>query len=197
MANKYANPTYNQIPHIVTNHPDTNPEHWAIMICLFRVLKDKPQCIYSSEQLSIDCRLSLRTTGRRLPELAEMGFITITGRSYNRRFSLGLLFNTSAKYAGKELNTSANNDETSAKSAYSTSHSGRDTKNSTNISTKGTASLTQIQPPKVNPVNQKEGQPPTQMDRQEYAHNVKGFEWVGKWVEPNPAQVNRIRLVAD
>ena len=76
------------------------------------------------------------------------------------RFSLGLLFNTSAKYAGKELNTSANNDETSAKSAYSTSHSGRDTKNSTNIST-------------------------------------KGFEWVGKWVEPNPAQVNRIRLIAD
>lgn len=141
MANTISNPSYNQLPHIVQNHPNTNIEHWAIMICLFRILKDKHQCIYSSEQLALDSKISLRTLGRRLPEMVDMGFINIIGRSYNRRFTLGILFNTSAKSADKEMNTSAIQAETSAKSAYSTSLSGRDTKNSTNISTKGKISF--------------------------------------------------------
>jgi hypothetical protein len=32
MTTKISNVTYDQIPHIVINHPDTNPEHkWSII----------------------------------------------------------------------------------------------------------------------------------------------------------------------
>lgn len=37
MTNKISNVTYDQIPHIVINHPDTNPEHKEIMRALFKV----------------------------------------------------------------------------------------------------------------------------------------------------------------
>lgn len=132
MVNKLINISYNQIPHIVQNHPDTNPEHWSIMICLFRILKDKEKCAYSNEQLALDSRISIRTLERRLPELKSMGFIVITGKSYARRFKLGILFNTSATMAELKLNTSAKNAETSAKSDINLRHGG----GHTNITTK-------------------------------------------------------------
>lgn len=48
MSNKNSNVPYDQIPHVVINHPETNPEHQSIMRALYKVLKDKPQCIYSN-----------------------------------------------------------------------------------------------------------------------------------------------------
>ena len=47
MPNKNSNVPYDQIPHVVKNHPDTNPEHWAIMIVLYKILKDKNYIIWS------------------------------------------------------------------------------------------------------------------------------------------------------
>ena len=98
MANKLSNVPYDQSPHIVKNHPNTNPEHWAIMIVLFKILKDVSYpIIYSNEQLAIDCRMSLRSIERRLPELNKMMLLNITGRGFQRRIRLGLLFSTTAK----------------------------------------------------------------------------------------------------
>jgi len=120
MANKISNVSYDQIPHVVINHPDTNPEHKEIMRALFKVLKDSPRpIIYTNESISENCRISLRNVERRIPELVKFGLINCTGRGYNRRISLGLLFNTSAILAvraGQELNNSAKSAITTAKS---------------------------------------------------------------------------------
>lgn len=96
MSNKNSNIPYDQIPHIVINHPETNPDHWAIMIVLYKILKDKNKIIYTNETLAANCRMSLRNVERRISELTNMGFIICTGRGFSRRISLGLLFNNSA-----------------------------------------------------------------------------------------------------
>jgi hypothetical protein len=124
MANKISNVSYDQIPHVVKNHPDTNPEHWAIMIVLFKILKDKTQCIYSTEKLALDCRMTLRTTERRLSELKKMMLITTIGTSYNRRISLGLLFTTPAIVADKNSTPPPKETFQPAKTDSSARHSG-------------------------------------------------------------------------
>ena len=85
MANLISNVPYDQVPHIVLNHPETNPDHVCIMIYLYKVLKDKSKIIYTNETLSINCKIPLRTIERRVSELQKMGFIICSGRSYNRR----------------------------------------------------------------------------------------------------------------
>ncbi len=141
MANKNSNVPYDQIPHIVKNHPNTMPEHWAIMICLYKVLKDKKQCIYTNESLSKFCRIPERSLSRRLDELESWGFINRIGKSYARRFSLGLLFYTTAIMAGSDLHTTAKSAVTPAKNDINPGHCGRDTKNPVNHSFKGNLSL--------------------------------------------------------
>lgn len=124
MANKQSNVSCDQIPHVVKNHPDTNPEHWAIMIILFKILKDKPQCIYPTEKLAIDCRMTLRTTERRLSELKKMMLLSTAGTSYNRRISLGILFNTAASVADKNLTPPPKEVSQPAKTDGSARHGG-------------------------------------------------------------------------
>jgi hypothetical protein len=136
MANKISNVSYDQIPHIVINHPDTNPEHKEIMRVLFKILKDKHQCIYSNEALVDACRIPERTLRRRLDELESWGFINRVGKSYARRFSLGLLFNTAAMVAGSKLHTTAKSTETPAKSDLNSGHHGRYNKPSNKPSSK-------------------------------------------------------------
>jgi DNA-binding Lrp family transcriptional regulator len=135
MANKNSNVPYDQIPHIVINHPATTPEHESIMRALFKVLKDKPSTIYSNEALSLASRVPERTLRRRLIELEQWGFIKRFGASYNRRFSLGLLFNTPATVAGSKLNAPAKTAMTPAKIAPNPGHGGRDTNPFTKHST--------------------------------------------------------------
>jgi hypothetical protein len=166
MANKISNVSYDQIPHVVINHPDTNPEHQSIMRALFKVLKDKHECIYSNEALSKECRIPLRTVERRISELKKMMLITSVGTSYNRRISLGILFNTTASMADKNSTPPPKSTFQTAKSDVSDRHGGGYNKPSTNPSTKESLS-SQLQKP-------------TQMDLQEYAAGVKGFEWVGE-----------------
>ncbi len=144
MANKITNVSYDQIPHIVINHPHTNPEHKEIMRALYKVLKDKHQCVYSNEALTKECRISERTLRRRLDELESWGFINRIGHSYSRRFSLGLLFSTAATVTGSNLNTPAKITETPAKIDCNTGHGGRDTNPSTNPSTKRTLSFSSL-----------------------------------------------------
>lgn len=126
MANKISNVSYDQIPHLVLNHPDTNPEHWAIMINLYRVLKDiSYPIVYSNEALSKDCRMSLRNVERRISELNKMMIINVTGRGFQRRIKLGLLFSTTAIVA-VDNSTTAKNDPTTAKNDIHNRHSGGD-----------------------------------------------------------------------
>jgi hypothetical protein len=159
VANKISNVSYDQIPHIVINHPETNPEHQSIMRALFKILKDKHQCIYSNEALIEECRIPERTLRRRLDELESWGFINRIGKSYARRFSLGILFNTTAMVAGSKLNTPAKSTETPAKSDPNTGHHGRYTNSSTKPSSKeNISSLTST------PKNQK----PTQQQIQDF-----------------------------
>lgn len=125
MSNIKSNVSFDQIPHIILNHPDTNAHHWAIMVRLYKILKDKHKCIYSNKKLAINTKLSLRTTERRISELVKMGFIICSGYGHNRRISLGLLFNNTAKISGKNLcNT--------AKIVEQPRHYGGHTKNYTN-----------------------------------------------------------------
>jgi hypothetical protein len=105
MANKKSNVPYDQIPHVVLNHPQTTPDHKEIMRVLFKVLKDVPICIYTNECLSINCRIPLRTIERKIPELNKMGFINITGKGRGRRISLGILFDNTAKLAVNKFNS--------------------------------------------------------------------------------------------
>ena len=182
MANKISNVPYDQIPHIVLNHPDTNPEHKEIMRALYKVLKDKKQCIYSNQALSIECRIPLRTVERRISELKKMLLITSIGTSYNRRISLGLLFNTTASVADKNLTPPPKSTFQTAKSCISDRHTGGYTNPSTNPSTK------------CNPVADAESKPktPTQEDKQEYVHGMPGYEWVGDCVNNCVFQVTHI-----
>jgi len=92
MANKNCNVQYDQIPHIVINHPDTTMDHEGIMGRLYKILKDKSICTYSNEALALACNTSESTIKRRLAELKCMGFINIHGQGYSRRISLGSLF---------------------------------------------------------------------------------------------------------
>lgn len=177
MSNKIANVPYDQIPHIVKNHPDTTPEHWAIMIVLFKILKDVPYpIIYSNEQLAADCRMSLRSIERRLPELNKMMLLNITGRGFQRRIRLGLLFSTTANMAVVNP-TTAKNDATTAKSDPHNRQYGGDYNPSYNPSSKEGISFSLS----LNPKNQT----PTVTDHQEYAAGVKGYEWVGEWISKN------------
>jgi DNA-binding Lrp family transcriptional regulator len=141
MANKNSNVSYDQIPHIVVNHPKTTPEHKEIMRALFKVLKDKPQCIYSNEALSEICRIPVTTLRRRLNDLQSWGFINRCGHSYARRFSLGLLFDTASMVTGSKLNTASTVTATSSKTDPDLVHGGRDTNPSTNTSTKDNRSF--------------------------------------------------------
>lgn len=110
MANKSSNVPYDQIPHIVINHPETNPEHQALMRALYKVLKDVSYpIVYSNEQLAIDCKMSLRNVERRLPELNKMLLLNITGRGYQRRIRLGLLFSTTANFASTTAKSDPHN----------------------------------------------------------------------------------------
>ena len=136
MSNIISNIPYDQIPHIVINHPHTTPEDYSIIICLYKVLKDKEIVTYSNEQLSIDSKVSKRSLQRRLKKLEEFGFIIMTGFSYSRRFKLGLLFSTCAKIADNKLYTRAKYDETRAKNDIDMRHGGAYTKPSTKSSTK-------------------------------------------------------------
>jgi DNA-binding Lrp family transcriptional regulator len=121
--------TFDQVPHVVSNHPNTTPEHWGIMMVLYKVLKDNAECIYSDEKLSKRTRTPIRTLRRRLSELEEFGLIQRIGDRQNRRFRLGKLFNTSAKMADKKLPTSANMADASAKNANYIGQNGRYTNN--------------------------------------------------------------------
>ena len=144
MTNKNANVPYDQIPHIVINHPDTNPEHQSLMRALYKILKDKPQCIYSNEALSKECRIPLRTVERRISELKKMSLISSIGTSYNRRFSLGLLFNTTASVADKNSTPPPNSTSQTAKSDSSDRHGGGYTNPSTNPSSKENLSFSNL-----------------------------------------------------
>ncbi len=144
MTNKNTNVPYDQIPHIVTNHPDTNPEHQSIMRALYKILKDKKQCIYSNEALSKECRIPLRTVERRISELKKMMLITSVGTSYNRRLSLGLLFNTTASVADKNPTPPPKSTSQTAKSEVSDRHGGGYTKPSTNPSYKENLSFSNL-----------------------------------------------------
>ena len=128
MDNKSAT-SYDQLPHIVINHPETTPEHWAIMIAIYKILKDKQQCIYSDAKLSERSRVPIRTMQRALTQLEEWGFIIRIGEKQNRRFKLGKLFNTSANMHDKKLNTSASVAHASAKNDNYIRHGGGYTKN--------------------------------------------------------------------
>ncbi len=145
MANKNSNVPYDQIPHVVINHPDTNPEHKEIIRALFKVLKDACRpIIYTNESLSKECRISLRSVERRVSELQKMGFINCTGRGFNRRISLGILFNNSAILAveaDKNLNNSAKFANTTAKIDDHNRQYGGHYNPSTNPSTKENLSL--------------------------------------------------------
>lgn len=148
MANKISNVSYDQIPHIVINHPNTNPEHQVIMRVLFKLLKDMVQCIYSNEALCAECRIPERTLRRRLDELESWGFINRIGKSYARRFTFGYLFNTPAMVAGSKLHTPAIVAETPAKIDHDTGHYGRYTKPYTKPYTKENFSANAISTPK-------------------------------------------------
>ena len=136
MANKISNVPYDQIPHIVLKHPETNTDDLSIMTCLFKVLKDKTLQPYSNESLSINSKVPIRTLKRRLKKLEIFGFISVTGFSYARRFSLGILFNTCAKIDVLELDTRAKSACTRAKSDIDPGHHGPDTKPYNNHSSK-------------------------------------------------------------
>lgn len=137
--NKSCNVSFDQIPHIVMNHPDTTPYHWAIMIALFKVLKDIPKCVYTNETLSKNCKIPLRTVERRISELNKMGLIICTGKGYNRRISLGLIFNNPATMAvdnEQKVNNSAKFANTTAKNDVHNRHGGGDSNTYTNTPTK-------------------------------------------------------------
>ncbi len=136
MPNKNSNVTYDQLPHIVINHPETNPEHKEIMRALYKVLKDYPQIIYSNEKLSTNTRIPLRTIERRIKELCDFGFIVRQGKGHNRKLSLGILFNNTATLAVKNLNNTATLAENSAKSGVVLRHTGGHYKNYTKNQTK-------------------------------------------------------------
>ena len=145
MANKNSNVPYDQIPHIVINHPETNSEHWAIMIMLFKVLKDKPKpIIYSNVALSKNCRIALRTVERRISDLVKMGFINCTGLGRSRRISLGLLFNNTASVAVEIKSPPANLKSPPAKNDISARHGGGDNKTYTNPSSKEELSFSSL-----------------------------------------------------
>jgi len=123
MANKISNVPYDQIPHVVLNHPQTTPDHIVIMTHLFKVLKDKTKIIYSNDKLSYESRIPLRTVERRISELVEMGFIYCTGLGRSRRISLGLLLiNTAQLAVGKS--PPANSESPPAKIDISNRHTG-------------------------------------------------------------------------
>jgi DNA-binding Lrp family transcriptional regulator len=132
MANKISNVSYDQIPHIVINHPDLNCQHWAIIIVLYKVLKDFPSCLYTNQEISKKTKISLRTVERRISELKKQGVISTKGISYNRRIKLGLLFNTTAIMADKNSTPPPKETPLTAKSDVSNRHHG----GYSNISTK-------------------------------------------------------------
>lgn len=136
MANKNSNVPYDQIPHIVINHPATTPEHESIMRAIYKVLKDKKTQIYSNKNLALASRVSERSLRRRLNELEQWGFIKREGETANRRFSLGLLFDTTATVADSKLDTPAKSAESPAKSASNSGHGGLYTKPYTKPSSK-------------------------------------------------------------
>ena len=92
MANKISNIGFDQIPHVVMNHPKTDPNHWVIMTALFKILKDNECCTYSDSALAKNTRISDRTIRRKLNDLEEWLFIKRVGNGYSRKFYLGLAF---------------------------------------------------------------------------------------------------------
>ena len=147
MSNIISNVPYDQAPHIVINHPETNPEHVCIMIHFYKVLKDKTKIVYTNETLSQNCKISLRTIERRIKELQKMGFIRCTGRGYNRRIELGLLFNNTVTMAvvhDKKLNNPAKFANTTAKNDGHNRHGGGDSKPYINPSIKENISFSSL-----------------------------------------------------
>lgn len=143
MANKISNIGFDQIPHVVMNHPKTDPNHWVIMTALFKILKDNECCTYSDSALAKNTRISDRTICRKLNDLEGWFFIKRVGNGYSRKFYLGLAFNieqiklNSATVAGFKLHNSATVAVTSANEGKIHRHSGGQSNNLLKTITKG------------------------------------------------------------
>ena len=85
---------YDQVPHIISKHPSMTNDAEIVFKHLYKILKDKPTCIYSNEALLIASRISRKTLDRCLNLLEKIGAITRSGFKQNRRFGRGLLLNT-------------------------------------------------------------------------------------------------------
>src|SRR5271157_36608 len=85
---------YDQIPHIIINHPFMTNDAEIVFRNLYKILKDKDKCTYSNEALATASRISRKTLDRSLKLLEEIGAITRTGFKQNRRFGRGLLLLT-------------------------------------------------------------------------------------------------------
>jgi hypothetical protein len=92
MANKISNIGFDQIPHVVMNHPETDPYHYVIMTALFKILKDNECCTYSNFVLAKNTKIPDRTIRKKLNDLEEWLFIKRVGNGYSRKFYLGLAF---------------------------------------------------------------------------------------------------------
>jgi len=134
MANKISNVNFDQIPHLIVNHPETDPYHFVIMTALFKVLKDNKYCIYSDSKLSENTKIPDRTIRRKLNDLEKWLFIKREGKGYNRRFYLGLAFDveqikfkSAVKAVCKDnnLNNTAVKAETPADKGKKPGHNGR------------------------------------------------------------------------
>lgn len=168
MPNKNSNVPYDQIPHSVINHPDTDPYHVALIRALFKILKDvQYPIVYSNESLSKDCKMSLRNVEKKMTELVKMGFINCTGRGLQRRISLGILIPTTAKYADVSNKKIPQPHKTIPTTAQNDIH---------NRKICGDYKITSKNNTKCEP---------TVFEKQEYAAGKPGYEHVEKWLLRN------------
>ena len=175
MANKISNIGFDQIPHVVMNHPETDPSHWIIMTALFKILKDNECCTYSDSALAKNTRISDRTIRRKLNDLEEWLFIKRVGNGYSRKFYLGLAFDIEqikfnpATVAGFKLHNPATVAVTSANEGKIPGHSGRQSNRLLKTITKGVIRNSSSTPTPEHPAYTKEQEELVQA----YKHGLK------------------------
>lgn len=175
MANKISNIGFDQIPHVVMNHPETDPYHYVIMTALFKILKDNECCTYSNFVLAKNTKIPDRTICKKLNDLEEWLFIKRVGNGYSRKFYLGLAFDieqikfNSAVGAGFKSYNSAAGAVTSADKGKIHRTSGRQSNNLLKTITKGVIRNSSSTPTPEHPAYTKEQEELVQA----YKHGLK------------------------
>ena len=165
---------YYQIPKLLHEDENIKAQHIYIFMILYDQLRQQQYYNKTNEWLSKQTKIGIRQLKSYLNDLEEWGYIEREGMGYSRKFSIGnKLINSAESEPVLKQNRAESEPGLGGKGTGDRAESELHNKN-----------LIKNYNNKENPAHaNRKPKKPTQTDLQEYAANVKGYEWVGDYLK--------------